>query len=231
MLNEYLAALWMHWVALMSGIVSLLIGIGLRVNRRVSLNKLADIPDWIFISIGIICLFWAGYNAWDDKNTALITLQEKLKAPEFVGEIQTVIIGNNNGLPLVAASGIITNPHGPPSGIINWHTFIEFPDGKRLQGHFPLFTGKDTTGKLLNSGGIKINLLITSYWPNICSQAISAGGSVNGWLMTDFEGLDFKKAIKENALFIIEFYDVVANKKHLLSYPMNRLPIAGLHHP
>ena len=115
MFSEYLAALCTQWVALMSGIVSLLIGIGLRIGRHVSGKNLFDIPDWILFCIGIVCLFFAGYKTWNDKDIALIALQEKLKAPEFVGEILQVTEGNINGLPVIAASGRISNPFGPPS--------------------------------------------------------------------------------------------------------------------
>jgi hypothetical protein len=63
---DYLSALWIHWVALMSGVVSLVLGIGLRVGRRVSskVRGWTDIPDWIFVIVGALCLFFAGYQAW-----------------------------------------------------------------------------------------------------------------------------------------------------------------------
>lgn len=79
-MGEYLAALLVHWVALMSGIVGLLIGIGLRIGRRTSetIKKWNDIPDWLFICVGIILLFYAGYKAWDDQKKQVDDLKNKL---------------------------------------------------------------------------------------------------------------------------------------------------------
>ena len=133
---EYLSALWMHWVALMSGIIGLLIGLGLRIGRRTSetIKGWSDIPDWIFICIGLVGLFWAGYAAWQDKNQALIALEQKLQTPKFGGRLGAVFRGTRGSRgkdkPLVIVGGTITNPLGPASGVIDWKMGIKFPDSR-----------------------------------------------------------------------------------------------------
>jgi len=78
---DYIAALWAHWLALMTGIVTLLAGAAIRAIRRFKRGDtdaasaliadasgripeikrhhqyLHEIPDWIFIVVGILCMF------------------------------------------------------------------------------------------------------------------------------------------------------------------------------
>jgi hypothetical protein len=85
---EYLSALWAHWVALMSGVVGLLIGISLRVGRKISqtISSWSDIPDWAFIGIGAIALFWASYAAWCDQFKEVSRLKTELESARDAGK-------------------------------------------------------------------------------------------------------------------------------------------------
>jgi hypothetical protein len=219
-MGEYLAALWIHWVALMSGVIGLLIGVGLRVGRRLSetIRHWSDLPDWIFICIGIVCLFFAGYFTWQDKNEALIALQEKLKAPTFNAQVATVFIGYRGNQPLVIISGIISNPAGPASSIIAWRISVEFPNGEKERGIIPAQDEKDL--KIPIPGSVPPNAVIfkaSDYWPKTSQTPIAAGGALVGWCSAVFPNLDMEKAYEEHALIVVEVEDAVANKIHRFS--------------
>jgi hypothetical protein len=63
----------------MSGVVGLMLGISLRVGRSFSetINHWSDVPDWLFICVGVFCLFWAGYAAWRTEHRELEQLKSK----------------------------------------------------------------------------------------------------------------------------------------------------------
>jgi len=64
----------------MSGIFSVLISIGMRIGRRISktVKTWSDIPDRLFVIIGAICLFLAGYFTWQDQQRKVKELQSSL---------------------------------------------------------------------------------------------------------------------------------------------------------
>lgn len=182
--------------------------------------KWSDIPDWVFICVGILCLFWSGYAAWQDKNKALIALQEKLKAPEFGGELGMVATGSNiTGRNIVVVSGVVTNPLGPPSGIINWTMTIKFSNGMAIKGEIPLVSGKDISIPL---EGTKESIILPAknYWPENSTQPIPAGGVLIGWLWSSFSNLDLEEAYEKKAVVVVEFKDAVAQKEHKLTIPL-----------
>jgi hypothetical protein len=211
----------------MSGVIAVLITISLRVGRRISetIKKWSDVPDWIFILIGIGCIFWAGFAAWQDKNLDLIALKEKLKAPEFDGKINVTLIGKMNGHPLVVVGGLIWNSVGSQSGAIDWKMTIEFPDGKKIKGETPFITGKDQTVSLEDYDFI---FPTERYWPEISTHPIVGGAVLQGWFWSSFPGLDINEAVSKKASVAIEFTDVVAQKKHVL---MTKLENLGVHPP
>ena len=214
----------------MSGVVSLLLGLVLRLKRRINPQKiLTEIPDWVFISIGLLCLFVAGFQAWNDKNTALISLQERLKSPELIGELSALMDGSFNGVPIIVVGGTIRNPLGPPSGVVGWKMNLEFPDGRKISGESMLLTGKDYVVPLTRFKGKTITLKNNKYWPAVCEQPIPAGGSESGWFLSTFNGLNLEEARINNALVVLEVHDAVANKTFKFKIPMvyennNQLP-------
>ena len=218
-MGKYLAALWAHWVFLMTGTAALFIGLGLRIGRKISkvIKQWSDVPDWIFIVIGLVCIFFAGYGAWKDKNDALIALQERLRSPELVGEIDQIMGKESNGQSLIIVAGTIRNPTGPPSGIIGWKILIEFPSGKKVTGEIPMWTGKDYRIPISSLKGEFI-LRANNYWPRIGYNPIVGGGVLAGWFWSTFPGVDFKKAYNEHALIVVEVRDSVANKTHRFTH-------------
>ena len=90
----------------MSGVVSLAIGIALRVGRSVSetMRQWSDTPDWLFICIGVLCLFWVGYAAWQTEHREL----ERLKSKEvFLATCPDLLIDwSGNGDVPIAISNV-----------------------------------------------------------------------------------------------------------------------------
>ena len=212
----------------MTGLVGLLIGIGLRAGKQVSndMKSWSDIPDWLFICVGLICLFWAGYATWNDKNQALIALQERLKAPELGGNFDIATGFSEKGHRFIFVNGLITNPLGPPTAITNWEMNVEYPDGHIVKGEAPITSGEDLKIPLVGQNGSFL-LLAKNYWPDKSVNPIPAGGSVDGWFWSTFDNLDIDDAYKKKASVILQFNDIVSNKKHRLSRPLEK----GIHLP
>jgi hypothetical protein len=88
---SFLGAVASHWVALMSGIVSLLITLVLRIKK-------VEPRDKIFWSIAALSFLLAFFLTWRDEHVSLInTKQELLKerdknVPKLHGHIEQVII-------------------------------------------------------------------------------------------------------------------------------------------
>lgn len=74
--QEFARALWRHWASLMSGIVSLFIGISLRVVHDLGrLPSVSEVPDWVLMTFGVACLFWAEFRVWKDTHHELLRLR------------------------------------------------------------------------------------------------------------------------------------------------------------
>ena len=206
----------------MSGVVGLLIGIGLRIGRRVSgtVKRWSDVPDWLFIIIGAVCLFWAGYAAWKDKNDALITLQQHLKSPELGGTLGMLSSGSMDKQPLVSVGGVITNPLGPPTALLGWGMSIEFAD-RIIDGIVPL-THQEDTKFPVPSGRQNLVLSAKDYWPEKSQQPIPAGGVLEGWIWAVFPGLDIDELYEKNARVIVTYKDAATMKEHSLDIHAGR---------
>jgi hypothetical protein len=181
----------------MSGIVAVLIGLGLRMGKYASkaIRQWSDIPDLLFIGVGLFVLLWAGYLTWQDKNKELIALQERLKSPEFggnIGGVNSVI--TSEGIAVVFLNGVITNPVGPPSGIINWRVYLEFYDGRIIEGAIPPATGKDVRVPLKGQIDKAFIFPAAFYWPEQAGRPILPGGSCAGWIMATFGNLNWDQA-------------------------------------
>jgi hypothetical protein len=135
-MRDYLSALWVHWAALMSGIISVIVGVSLRVGRHVSnaVNAWSDIPDWLFIAVGVVGLFYAGFLTWRDQLNESRTLDQRLKelsVPAFVIDAHNTLgkpVSDSDSIILVLMH--ITN-RGAPS-VIKQPIVKVIRDGKEL---------------------------------------------------------------------------------------------------
>jgi hypothetical protein len=79
---NYLRALWKHWVALASGIGSLVLS-AILAHFKVSL------PERAFWIMALVCFFIASFRAWRDGQATLQSCQaenERLRTPRYASE-------------------------------------------------------------------------------------------------------------------------------------------------
>ena len=216
---DYISAVWEHTVALMSGIVGLLIALGLRAWKQSYPNsKINDLPDWLFTVVGLICIFWSGYLAWRDEHRALVNLQERLRSPEFTGELGHFSLcsaGSKSQDTLIVVMGSIVNPYGPPCAILNWSMKLVFPDCRIVQGTVPLWDGGDIHLESAPPAERKMTLVAGKYWPTTASEnPIPAGGVTPGWFWADFKDITIDMIIQGNPSVVVEFTDATTKKTH-----------------
>ena len=140
-----------------------------------------------------------------------------LKSPNLRGEIITTYTNYFNGQAFVLVVVQLSNPTGPPSGLIKWNMAVEFPNGKKMLGTAPLKGGEEDLRVPGPIKGKRMVLPEKNYLPKICQSPIIAGSAVEGWFYSIFPGLNLEDAYKEHALIIIEAQDIVGNKKHKFS--------------
>jgi hypothetical protein len=76
---KYLRALLKQWVALVSGVGSL-------VLAAISTRYPTPLPGWTFWLMGLACFFVASFREWRDAQTALLLAESETR--RLVGEIQ-----------------------------------------------------------------------------------------------------------------------------------------------
>ncbi len=94
---NFFTSLGHHWVALMSGIASIFMSFREKVFNGTIGRK-------FFLSVGIICLFFAFYFSWDEQHQRALNAESKAKIDEWVlnikqeriNDLQTQIIAKNN---------------------------------------------------------------------------------------------------------------------------------------
>jgi hypothetical protein len=197
-------------MVLMSGVISVCLGIFLRIGRRISdtIKAWSDIPDWLFVCVGTACVFWAGYAAWKDKTQQLLVLQERLKSPELKLEIGNTWWGSRDGHLQFILSGLLSNPHGPDSGVTNWKLTLDVPDSTPMEG--VLIPGRNDN---LVFGDIIF--IPSEYWPRRAADPIRSGGSCPGWIWFVFPRLtneEFRKLGKTTITLSVD--DIVSGKTH-----------------
>ncbi len=139
---------------------------------------------------------------------------KKLKSPKLGGKLIAINPGTwADREPAIIVEGEITNPHGPPSGLIGWVMSIELPDGRKYKGLTrPL-------PKELESRGFDQELILPlgSYWPLTADQPIPAGGCLRGWFFSVFPDANVSELFITKAIVTVEFRDVITNNKHKLT--------------
>ncbi len=220
----------------MSGVAGLLVAIGLRMARQISadIRTWSDIPDRLFICLGAVCLFWAGYAAWADKDRMLVSLQERLRSPEFSGNINFLSVcptGSRDQDTFVIVTGIIANQFGPPSAVLDWSMKLVFADTRIIQGTVPLWNGKDIHLATAPPNKQEVTLDAKGYWPHAAGEnPIPPGGIKPGWFWSDFKDITREKIVEANPRLVIEFTDAIARKTHQIVVPTSRFnqPLFGL---
>jgi hypothetical protein len=78
-IQKYVRALLRHWIALVSGIGSVIVG-------AISASLKESLPYWSFWTLGLVCFFIASFRAWRDVNAELTVVQtelDRLRVPKY----------------------------------------------------------------------------------------------------------------------------------------------------
>jgi hypothetical protein len=81
-IQNYGRALLRHWIALISGIGSVIVG-------AISASLKESLPYWSFWTLALVCFFIASFRAWRDVQTELKIVQNELntfRVPKYSGE-------------------------------------------------------------------------------------------------------------------------------------------------
>lgn len=218
-MSDYLTALWQHWVSLMSGVVGILVGLGLRAGRLVSptISTWADVPDWAFIVVGVLALFCAGFLAWKDEHIKWQALAERLRTRELrleeEGTSEWWGTRESDKRFMLVVGGALSNPHGPPSAVINWRMQLEFP-ARTIVGETPLPSGSDILIPLQGKPGQQIILKQDHYWPDRTTDPIQPGGTAAGWFLSFFKDVSSDDIYATKPTVVLSCTDVVSRKDH-----------------
>jgi hypothetical protein len=80
---DYMRALWKHWIALASGVGSV-------VLAAIGTHYTTPLPSWTFWLMALLCFFWASFRAWREEHAALLMANaeiQRLRAPKYSAEL------------------------------------------------------------------------------------------------------------------------------------------------
>lgn len=205
-LELFFYAVLENWMTLMGGVISLAIGIYEKIKDK-------TIKSNIFFAISFICIFASFFMAWREEHQAVVMLKDRLKAPEFSSNINSIHTGISNNYPTILIALMISNPHGPPSALHSWGMYLKFSDGTIVNGEIPPFSRKDTTVPT-SMGRMVLTLPANSYFPLASTQPIPAGGLIEGWFWAVFPQSTLDDIYRRKPQVIIQFVDAVSGKEH-----------------
>jgi hypothetical protein len=216
-IGEFIWAVVNNWAGYCTGgLIVALLWLWATIKQRA-------LPRQIGIALAIIFLFFAVFNAWRAKDQQLRALKESLRSPVLEGGYEGlgVITATSPEGMVVIVNGVITNPHGPPTGIVNWKMFIKSQGRNHLVSGagFPI-GGKDIVIPL-GPNDRTITLPIVNYWPRKTTQPIPAGGASEGWYIAIFKDTIQGDLHKNNATVVLEFADVASGNLHHLEGTIN----------
>jgi len=197
--------------------------LSLRLGRRISARAEAwsEIPDWIFICVGVVCLFFAAYQSWNDEhNKVLKQLSEinDLTKPEFETSFQGIDVarvgGQNHEQPVVMLWLRIANT-GTDSIACNYSLRVIRTDGSEARAQLFVLPPEITMIDI----GIRLpDLESSALYNKTCESRIPRGDARNGLLAFSLPSDKPNNAYTEvGTKFEITFEDVF-NKKWTATY-------------
>src|SRR5262249_50493646 len=84
MFRQYLRELGSNWVALVSGIASVLLATVQAIFSQ-------SLPFWVFWPVAYLCLIYAGYRLWAKERHARVSVEEKLTANSPQAQKETTV--------------------------------------------------------------------------------------------------------------------------------------------
>ena len=112
--------------------------------------------------------------------------------------------------------GVISNPHGPDSALINWDMSIESPNKGLEEGNAPYPTAEGLS--LPIDAGRSIICKPDERIPLRTLNPIPKGGAVSGWLTKFYERTTYED-FRSGGVIRVWCDDVVANKRHEFKIP------------
>lgn len=207
-MGEWVAALWVHWVTLMSGVVSLLVGLWYRFgpSRR-------DLTNRAFIGVGAACIMLASYQAWMDEHQALLA-ERVLHSPRLEIELLEASLfsklddPNSTGILLIAN----LNNRGAPSVASHWELDVEIPNNPMLKADLG-YMKTDEIRMQRFPGDPEMRQLFASdlLYDKAGSNPIPTGGSVTGWLLFFLDGIPYHKSEHPSSVLTLRFQDIAGH--------------------
>lgn len=214
-LFSFLTAVLSHWIALMSGVVSL--GIGLWQRARHS-----KLTDKIFWSVAGVCFSLAIFLAWRDEHTSQLTTKKELEevtnpaAPRFRAEIEQVIVEDNHSLGGATVFVLLSVRNlGADSIAEKFLLHIRASDLEYKNGPTE-FTGETP---LTLPDGSKITLRRQDSLGVKASEPVRHGALIRGWLMFVMPKVKADALREPGTYYEVSFADVV-NKQLSVTYTM-----------
>jgi hypothetical protein len=216
-LFSFLGAVASHWVALMSGIVSLLITLVLRIKK-------VEPRDKIFWSIAAFCFFIAFFLAWRDEHVSVQNTKQELvrekdeNVPKLRGRIEQVAIRESpdlNGTQVFVHLSI--GNIGGPSKVNDFLLDVESPETPHKDSKGSDLQYKDKPAKFpketISALGEKKSKVTIHYQESMDAKMvdpIERGDRVSGWLMflIKGEGEEPENIQRAKNKFTISFRDV-----------------------
>lgn len=197
---------WQNWLSGsgVGGAVLLLLYLWERLTGRV-------VGKRMYAAIVIVAfLFAAFFVSWRDQFREAQALRERLRSPDLKLEFGMTWWGSRDGHLMFIASGLLSNPHGPDSGAVNWELSLLLPDSTVVHG--TLIPRRNDN--LVVAGG-DITFIPSEYWPTRTNEPIKAGASVPGWIWFVFPSLTEEQFRKlGHVTLTLSVDDVVSSQTH-----------------
>jgi len=210
--NDFLAALFGDWVALMSGIGSVVL---LVLSLTAFYNK--PTPRWIVIAVAAICFFLASVRVWTTEHRKYLEEARK-NTPQLVAEIQQLCVGGSttdrdtgkpyikDGTPVLVIATVENT--GMPSVARGWKASVQTPEGKVVVGesHYVppnIIVGDKGNQRRLSGDDALYDKAMTP---------IPQGGAITGVLLFVFKDITAEQIFKTNSIVTLEFEDILKKK-------------------
>jgi hypothetical protein len=202
-MRAYYFSVVSHWIASMSGVVSVAIGLFERAKKKLDAR--------VFYLVAGLCLFIACFQAWQDVRRSSADLQDKLnnRQPNFGLELSGAVIGptkKNSTITVIVLMGRIKNS-GAASLVENWKMELR-TEGKEIEGTIFAAPSASTVVHLQP----KSNMVIfgSDYWTRKIDpqHPVISGAGVDGWIAALFPGVDYDHAYRTHATVELSAEDI-----------------------
>lgn len=205
-LPAFVLAVLSHWVALMSGVVSLVLTFLLRTRRK-------DISDRWFWLIAVCFLLFASFLAWRDEHRSLIKTAEELaeerdpNTPRLNGKIEQVKVGkstdSSDAQVLIHLSVRNTGSQSIAEGFELGIKSVDFEDHDT-----PSDIAKDYSLLPLDKSP-KLTLGPQDSLTHMTAKPIERGSLARGWLRFAVTGARPERLWRPGMKYTVSFADVL----------------------